>query len=63
MPREEAGDAIKEYIERGDFERWIRESVGEEEIAEEVGNLRLSLEQQKYDAGALQDRLCECICK
>ncbi|MEA2074881.1 MAG: glycoside hydrolase family 57 protein [Euryarchaeota archaeon] len=62
MPGEEAETVIKECIERGDFERWIRESVGEEEIAEEVGNLRLSLEQQKYDADELRDRLCECVC-
>ena len=63
MPEEEAEEAIKEYIGRGDFERWIRESVGEEEIAEEVGNLRLSLEKQKYDADVLRDRLYECVCK
>lgn len=63
MPREEAGDVIKGYIERGDFERWIRENVGEEEIAEEVGNLRSSMEKQKYDAGELQDRLCKSVCK
>ena len=60
---EEVEDAIKEYTERGDFERWIRESIGEEEIAKEVGDLSSSMEKQKYDAVELWDRICKIICK
>ncbi len=58
MSGEEAEDAIQGYMERGDFERWIRESVGEEEIAKEVGDLSLSIEKRKYDAVELRDRIC-----
>ncbi len=52
-------ESIKRYMERGDFERWIRESVGEEEIAKEVGNLGIEI--WKYDAVELQDRICKII--
>ena len=58
---EEVEDAIKEYTERGDFERWIRESIGEEEIAKEVGDLSSSMEKQKYDAVELWNRICKII--
>lgn len=58
----EAVEAIKDYIERGDFERWIRESVREEKIAKEVENLSLSMEKQKYDADELRERICEIVC-
>ena len=62
---EEIEDTIRVYVERGDFERWIRESMGEEEIARELEDLRLSLseEQQKYDAVKLRDMICEIVCK
>ncbi|MCD6455504.1 MAG: hypothetical protein J7K81_01765 [Methanophagales archaeon] len=58
---EEVEDAIKEYTERRDFERWIRESIEEEEIAKEVGDLSSSMEKQKYDAVELWDRICKII--
>jgi alpha-amylase len=62
MPKEEAGDVLTVYIERGDLARWIRESVGEEEIAEEVSKLRLSREKQEYSVDELQEELSKRIC-
>jgi len=61
MSGEEVEDAIKGYVERGDFERWIRESIGEEKIAKEIGNLSSSMEKQRYDADELRERICEII--
>ncbi|GAI86077.1 unnamed protein product, partial [marine sediment metagenome] len=63
MRGEKAEEAIRDYMERGDFERWIRESVREAEIAKEVENLSLSIEKQKYDADVLRERICEIISK
>ncbi len=63
MPVAGAEESTKEYMERGDFERWIREGVREEKIAKEVGNLSLSIEKQKYDAVELRERICEIVCK
>ena len=63
MSGEEGEDVIKEYTERGDFERWIRESMGEEEIAKEVGDLSSSIEKQKYGVDELRNRICEIVCK
>jgi alpha-amylase len=65
MPRAEMEDTLEAYIERSDFERWIRESVGEEELAEEVRRLRLSLSrgQQEYAVDELQEMLCKIVCK
>jgi alpha-amylase len=60
---EEREEIIKEHVERGDFERWIRESVGEEEIAKEVGNLSVSMEKEKYDADVLRERICAIVSK
>jgi alpha-amylase len=62
MPEEEAV-YIEEYMERGDFERWIRESVGEEEIAEEVKILSSSMEEQRYNMDELRERICTIIFK
>ena len=59
----EAEERIKEYMARGDFERWIRESVGEEEIAKEVRNLSLSMKKQKYDGDELRERISGILCK
>lgn len=59
----EAEADIKEYMERGDFERWIRESVGEEGIAKEVRNLSLSMKNQKYGGDELRERMSEILCK
>jgi alpha-amylase len=54
---------IEEYMERGDFERWIRESVGEEEIAKEVKILSSSMEEQRYNMDELRERICTIISK
>jgi len=61
MSGEEVEDAIKGYAERGDFERWIRESIGEEEIAKAIGDLSSSMKKQKYDAFELKERMYEII--
>ena len=65
--RNRTEEDIRGYVERCDFERWIRESMGEEEIARELEDLRLSLslseEHQRYDAGELRDMICKIISK
>jgi alpha-amylase len=68
MSGDEAEDAIMGYMERGDFERWIRESVGEEEIAKEVGDLNSGVEKRiaaklHWGRMKLRERICEVICK
>jgi alpha-amylase len=62
LSREEAEETLEACIERRDFERWIREGVGEEEIANEVGNVRASMAEQKYDLDELRERICKIVC-
>ncbi len=47
---------IEDYLKRGDFERWIRESVGEPVIADEVKTINTG-----RDAVELRDRLIEAM--
>jgi alpha-amylase len=59
----EAEANIREYMEKGDFELWIRESVREAVIAKEVRNLSVSMEKQRYDLNELRERICKILCK
>jgi alpha-amylase len=63
MPRAEAEDTFEADRERSDLEQWLRESVGEEELADEVRRLRLSQGQQKDAVDEFQESLCKIICK
>lgn len=58
---EDSKGAFEEYMKRGDFERWIRESVGEEEIAKELRNLSVSMEKENYTVNELKERMCEIL--
>jgi alpha-amylase len=60
---EEADESIKEYLKRDDFERWVRESVGEEEIADKLRELSLSMEREDYNAQELREALVKLVCK
>jgi hypothetical protein len=63
MPRKEAEEELEAYVARRDFERWIRESVGEEEIAKELQALSLRMGQWKYPVDELRELIYKIICK
>ena len=55
-------EELVKYVERGDFERWIEKSIGEEDIAREVGNLR-SERREEYDVNRLREKILEILSK
>jgi alpha-amylase len=63
LSREEAKALLEAYLKPGELERWIRASVGDEELANELRDVRSSMDLQDYDWAELQERLMACLCK
>ena len=58
----EAEESLRAGIEQGDFERWVRESMGEAEIAKKLRDLSQSMKKQSYDLDELRARIAEIVC-
>ena len=63
MAEGEAEESLRAYLERGNFERWVRESMGEAEIARKLRDLSLSMKKRSYDLDELRTRIGEIVCK
>jgi len=48
-------DSLRFHNDRGDFERWVRHSVGDDRLADELASLK------GYGWADLRRRLCECV--
>jgi len=59
----EAGESLRAYLEKGDFGRWVKESIGDVEIAKKLQELSLSMKQQPYNLDEVRTRITEIICK
>ncbi|MBN1455153.1 MAG: glycoside hydrolase family 57 protein [Methanomicrobia archaeon] len=62
LSREDA-TALLEDLKPAELERWIRTSVGDEELANELRDVRSSTDLEDYEWAALQGRLLACLCK
>ena len=63
LSREDAEALLEAYLKPGELERWIRASVGDDELANELRDVRSSMDLQDYDWAELQERLMACLCK
>lgn len=51
--------SLEFHLYRGDFEKWVAEVLGDQKLAEEIGNLR----NMKLSAEALRDQLYLTVSK
>lgn len=49
--------SLEFHVQRGDFEKWIREVLSDEELGDEIAELRV----KGLSGDALRDKLCESV--
>lgn len=51
--------SLEFHVQRGDFEKWIREVLNDEELADEIAGLNVA----GLSGDALRDKLCESVAR
>jgi alpha-amylase len=63
LNREGAQELLEAVLKQGELERWIRESVGVEDLANEFQTLQSSTDLRHFEGVEFKERLIACLCK